>query len=131
MNARVLIVDDAPLIRGMLRDILGAEGFTVVGEAADGAEAVSLYRTLRPDLVILDIVMPQMDGLSTLRQVRAQDPHATVVMCSAVGQDVVITEAIEAGAREFIVKPFDPARVVAVLRSVLPPTGPQRFGKGV
>ena len=123
MTASVLIVDDAPLMRGMLRDILSREGFTVIGEAADGAEALSLYRALRPDLVILDIVMPRMDGLSALRQVRAQDPNATVVMCSAVGQDVVITEAIEAGAKEFIVKPFDPARVAAVLHSVCPQGG--------
>jgi two-component system chemotaxis response regulator CheY len=116
MKPRVLIVDDALFMRNMLRDIFTRGGFEVVGEAGDGEEAVARYRELRPDLVTLDIVMPKMTGLEALRQIVAEDPEACVLMCSALGQEALILEAVEGGARDFIIKPFREPQVLAVAR---------------
>jgi two-component system chemotaxis response regulator CheY len=111
MAIRVLIVDDALLIRQMLRTILSRGNYEVIGEAADGGEAVRRYGELCPDVVLLDIMMPEVDGVTALRQIIAQDANARVVMCSALDQKAVITEALNAGARDFIIKPFTPDKV--------------------
>ena len=119
MAIRVLIVDDALFMRGMIRDIFSREGFEVVGEAENGAEAVRLTRELQPDLITMDIVMPVMDGIAALQQIIQADGTANVIMVSALGQESLIAEAIEAGARDFIVKPFQAGRVLKVVQSVL------------
>ena len=119
MAARVLIVDDALFMRTMLRNIFAESGFEVVGEAGNGIEAVEKYRQLAPDLTTLDIVMPERNGIEALKQIVALDPRARVVMCSALGQESLIIEALDAGARDFIVKPFKPAKVVEVAQKVL------------
>ena len=119
MAARVLIVDDALFMRTMLRNIFVESGFEVVGEAGTGDEAVEKYRALGPDLTTMDIVMPDMNGIEALKRILAVDPRARVVMCSALGQESLIIEALEAGARDFIVKPFKPAKVVEIAQKVL------------
>lgn len=119
MAARVLIVDDALFMRTMLRNILVESGFEIVGEAATGTEAVEKFRRLSPDLTTMDVVMPECNGIEALRQIMALDPGARVVMCSALGQESLIVEALDAGARDFIVKPFKPAKVVEVAQKVL------------
>ena len=119
MGARVLIVDDALFMRTMLRNIFVESGFDVVGEAGSGVEAVERYRELSPDLTTMDIVMPELNGIEALKRIVALDPRARVVMCSALGQESLIIEALDAGARDFIVKPFKPAKVVEVAQKVL------------
>ena len=119
MGARVLIVDDALFMRTMLRNIFVESGFDVVGEAGSGIEAVERYRELAPDLTTMDIVMPELNGIESLKRIMALDPRARVVMCSALGQESLIIEALEAGARDFIVKPFKPAKVVEVAQKIL------------
>ncbi|MFB3817197.1 MAG: response regulator [Candidatus Methylomirabilales bacterium] len=119
MSIKILVVDDAIFMRGLIRDIFARGPFVIAGEAENGAEAVRLYRELQPDLTTMDIVMPQMDGITALKEIMRLDPAARVVMCSALGQEALIAEAIEAGARDFIVKPFQPARVLRVVQSVL------------
>ena len=119
MAATVMIVDDSLFMRKMLRDLLEKEGYRVVAEAADGAEAVRRFRELRPQLTTLDIVMPEKDGIQALREIRALDPGARVVMCSALGQESQTGAAAQAGAKAFIVKPFDPELVTRVLREAL------------
>lgn len=114
MKPRVLIVDDALFMRNMLRDIFSRGGFEVVGEAGDGEEAVTQFQQLRPDLVTLDIVMPKVTGLQALRQIIALDPEACIVMCSALGQEALILEAVEGGAQDFIIKPFREQQVLAI-----------------
>jgi two-component system chemotaxis response regulator CheY len=111
MAIRVLIVDDALLIRQMLRTILSRGNYEVIGEASDGGEAVRRYEELRPDVVLLDIMMPEVDGVTALRDILARYPEARVVMCSALDQKAVIAEALQAGARDFITKPFTPDKV--------------------
>ena len=119
MSIKILIVDDAIFMRSMIRDIFARSPFVIAGEAENGVEAVRLYQELRPDLTTMDIVMPQMDGITALREIMRLDPGAKVVMCSALGQEALIAESIEAGARDFIVKPFQPSRVLKVVQSVL------------
>jgi two-component system chemotaxis response regulator CheY len=102
----VLICDDALFMRTLLRGIVGSGGYDVVGEAANGRTAVELYEQLRPDLVLMDMVMPELSGLDAVRQIRALDPEARVAMCSAMGQQELVYEALEAGARAFVGKPF-------------------------
>lgn len=117
--ARVLVVDDAAFIRKVVGDALTGSGHEVIGEAGDGVEAVEQFQQLRPDAVTLDITMPEMDGLSALREIIAIDPKARVVMCSALGQESKVLEAVKAGAKDFVVKPFQPERVVAAINKVM------------
>jgi len=116
---RVLIADDASFMRQMIRDIIEPEGFEVVGEASDGVEVVEKFKELHPDLVMMDIVMPKRSGIDAVKGIVAMDPTARVVMCSALGQETLVMEAIQAGAKDFIVKPFKPESVVATLRKTL------------
>ncbi len=119
MGAKVLIVDDALFMRNMLRNIFLESGFEVVGEAQNGNEALEKYRELGPDLVTMDIVMPEKNGIEALKDILSADPAARVVICSALGQETLIMEALEAGARDFIVKPFKPPKVIEVAQKVL------------
>jgi two-component system chemotaxis response regulator CheY len=118
MGLKVLIVDDALFMRNMLKDIFLRAGHQVVGEATNGVEAVEQYRELRPDLVTMDIVMPLKSGIEALQDIAAEDPEACIIMCSALGQDSLVIEAVQAGARDFIVKPFKEERVLDVVRRV-------------
>ncbi len=119
MSKRVLIVDDAVFMRNMIRDIFTSGGFEVVGEAANGLEAIERYRELLPDLVTMDIVMPFKSGIEATRDIIGSNGDAVIVMCSALGQESLVMEAIEAGATDFIVKPFKEDEVLAVVRKVL------------
>lgn len=119
MAKRILITDDALFMRVTLRNIVTENGYDVAGEASNGREAVELYRRLSPDLVLMDITMPEMDGIAALKAIRAADPAANVVMCSAMGQKELVIEAVQAGAKDFIVKPFQPDRVVGSLTKIL------------
>jgi two-component system chemotaxis response regulator CheY len=121
MAPSVLIVDDALFMRMMIKDILSKDGFEVVGEAENGVEAVKKYAELHPDLVTMDIVMPEMDGIEAVRNIITIDPRARVLMCSAMGQQPLVVEALEAGAKDFIIKPFQPAKVVEAVRKALQP----------
>jgi len=115
----VLICDDAIFMRTMLADILQQAGYDVVGDASTGREAVEKYKQLRPDIVTMDIVMPDMGGIDAVRQITEFDPHARVLMCSAMGQQALVVEAIQAGAKDFVVKPFQPSRVLEAVQRVL------------
>ena len=120
--ANVLVVDDAIFMRKMLTDILNKDGHHVVGEAENAKEAVELYKKLKPDVVTLDIVMPEVDGLDAMEAVRKitqTDKRAKIVMVSAIGQQAQVVEAIQAGAKEFIVKPFQPSQVTSAVRRLL------------
>lgn len=119
MTARVLVVDDAAFMRMMLKDILIKNGFIVVGEASNGAEAVLKFQELKPDIVTMDITMPEMDGITAVREIVKGNPHARVVMCSAMGQQAMVLDAIQAGAKDFIVKPFQEEKVVDAMTKVL------------
>jgi two-component system chemotaxis response regulator CheY len=119
MAMNILIVDDLAFIKMVLRDILEKAGFRVVGEASNGEEAVRLYQDRRPDVVLMDITMPGMDGLTALKRIRGIDPSARVIICSALGQQRLIVQAIQLGAKDFIVKPFQPQRVVSALKKAL------------
>lgn len=119
MTRRVLICDDALFMRTMLAEIMEQAGFDVAGQAGTGAEAVQLYRELQPDLVTMDIVMPDMSGIDAVKAIVDEFPDAKVVICSAMGQQALVIEAIQAGARDFVVKPFQPARVLEAVRRVL------------
>jgi two-component system, chemotaxis family, chemotaxis protein CheY len=117
--ARMLVVDDAAFMRKVLSDALTAGGHEVVGEAADGNQAVAQYQGLRPDLTTLDITMPDKDGLAALRDLIALDPDARVIICSALGQEAKVLEAIKLGAKDFVVKPFDAERLLAAVAKAL------------
>ena len=119
MSHTVLICDDAIFMRTMLSDILQQAGFDVVREAETGAQAVDRYRELRPDLVTMDIVMTDMGGIDAVREITRNDPGAKVLMCSAMGQQALVVEAIQAGAKDFVVKPFQPSRVLEAVQRVL------------
>ena len=119
MSSTVLICDDAIFMRTMIGDILRQAGFEVVGEAENGQQAVEKYRALRPDLVTMDIVMPDMGGIDAVREIVKDDPGAKILMCSAMGQQALVIEAIQAGARDFVVKPFQPSRVLEAVQRVL------------
>ncbi|MGC9220623.1 MAG: response regulator [Solirubrobacteraceae bacterium] len=117
--ARVLIVDDAAFMRKLLSDALASGGHEVVGEAGNGNEAVSRWQELKPDLTTLDITMPEKDGLSALAEIMAADPSAKVIMCSALGQEAKVLQAIKLGAKDFVIKPFQPARVLEAVEKAL------------
>ncbi|MDR0649658.1 MAG: response regulator [Synergistaceae bacterium] len=119
MGTKVLIVDDAAFMRMMLRDILAKNGFEVVGEADNGKVAVQMYSELKPDVVTMDITMPEMDGIAAVKKIKEADPAAKVVMVSAMGQQAMVIEAIRSGAADFIVKPFQPDRVLEALGKAL------------
>ena len=119
MAIRVLVVDDAAFMRMMIKDILNKNGYEVVGEAENGLKAVEKYQELRPDLTTMDITMPEMDGISAVKQIKQLDPAAKVIMCSAMGQQSMVIEAIQSGARDFIVKPFQPDRVLEAVRKAV------------
>lgn len=117
--ARVLIVDDAAFMRMMLKDILTKNGYDVIGEAPNGVKAVEIYKAEKPDVVTMDITMPEMDGIQAVKEIKAFDPGAKIIMCSAMGQQAMVMEAIKSGAKDFIVKPFQPERVLEALKKVL------------
>jgi two-component system chemotaxis response regulator CheY len=117
--ARVLIVDDAAFMRKMLGDVLAKGGHEVIGEGANGAEAIDQFQALRPDIMTLDITMPEKDGLAALREILTLEPAARIVMCSALGQESKVLEAIKAGAKDFVVKPFQPDRVLDAIGKAL------------
>ncbi|HOV38478.1 MAG TPA: response regulator [Spirochaetales bacterium] len=117
--ARVLVVDDLPFMRKVIREILQEAGDTYIVEAENGQEGLRIYQQFKPDLVLLDIVMPVLDGITTLERLIRLDPAARVVMCSALGQEELIVHAIQIGARDFIVKPFLPDRLVSAVRKAL------------
>ena len=119
MGARVLIVDDAVFMRTVLRKMLEEEGFEVVGEAGNGLEAIKMAGEFKPDVVTLDITMPEMDGVTALPSIIEAAPEAKVIMCSAMGQQPMVVDAIKNGAKDFIVKPFQKARVVQAIENVL------------
>ena len=119
MAVNVLIVDDLAFIKIVLRDILEKAGFRVVGEASNGDEAIRVYLDKRPDVVLMDITMPGMDGLTALKKIREHDPKARIIICSALGQQRLIVQAIQLGAKDFIVKPFQPQRIVSALKKAL------------
>jgi len=118
MIRTVLICDDALFMRTMLAEILEPAGFKVAGQAATGAEAVKMYGALKPSLVTMDIIMPDMGGIDAVRAIVKEDPDARILMCSAMGQQALVIEAIQAGARDFVVKPFQPARVLEAVQRV-------------
>lgn len=119
MATRVLIVDDAAFMRMMIKDILSKNGFEIVGEAENGAKAVEKWQELHPDLTTMDITMPEMDGITAVKEIKKMDPNAKVIMCSAMGQQAMVIEAIQSGARDFIVKPFQPDRVLEAIRKAV------------
>ncbi len=118
MGMSVLICDDAAFMRKILKDILVRQGYEIAGEANSGTDVIAKYKQLRPDVVTMDITMPDMNGIEAVKQIRAFDPSAKIVMCSAMGQKVMVLEAIEAGASDFIVKPFKAEQVMETLYKV-------------
>ena len=117
--AKILIVDDAAFMRMMIKDILTKNGYEVVAEAANGVEAVELYKSHQPDLVTMDITMPEMDGIEAVKQIKAVNPAAKVIMCSAMGQQSMVMDAIKAGANDFIVKTFQADRVLEAVKKIV------------
>ncbi|MGE6631411.1 response regulator [Bacillus sp. NPDC077027] len=119
MAIKVLIVDDAAFMRMMIKDILVKNGFDVVGEAENGAQAVEKFKETSPDLVTMDITMPEMDGITALKEIKQIDASAKIIMCSAMGQQSMVIDAIQAGAKDFIVKPFQADRVLEAINKTL------------
>ena len=119
MAHKILIVDDAAFMRMMIKDILTKNGYDVVGEAADGVQALEKYKEFIPDLVTMDITMPEMDGITALKEIKKINPNVKVIMCSAMGQQAMVIDAIQAGARDFIVKPFQADRVLEAISKAL------------
>lgn len=119
MAERVLIVDDAAFMRMMIKDILTKNGYEVVGEASDGQEAIEKYKEFEPDLVTMDITMPEMDGITALKEIKQINADAKIIMCSAMGQQAMVIDAIQAGAKDFIVKPFQADRVIEAIKKTL------------
>ena len=119
MAKNILICDDAAFMRMMIKDILTKNGYEVVGEAANGAEGVEKYSQLKPDLVMMDITMPEMNGIDALKKIKENDSSANVIMCSAMGQQAMVIESIQAGAKDFIVKPFQVERVIEAVQKAI------------
>jgi two-component system chemotaxis response regulator CheY len=116
---KVLIVDDAVVMRMMIKNILSKSGYDVVGEAENGLLAIEKYRALQPDIVTMDMVMPQMDGIAAVKAIVAEFPNAKIIMCTSMGQQALVVEAIQAGAKSFITKPFQPPKIVEAIEKVL------------
>ena len=119
MAKNILICDDAAFMRMMIKDILTKNGYNVAGEAENGAKAVEKYAEVKPDLVLMDITMPEMDGIQALKKIKGSDPSAMVIMCSAMGQQAMVIEAIQSGAKDFIVKPFQADRVISAVQKAI------------
>ena len=119
MAKNILICDDAAFMRMMIKDILSKNGYVIAGEAENGLKAVEKYRELKPDLVMMDITMPEMDGIQALKKIKEEDPSATIIMCSAMGQQAMVIESIQSGAKDFIVKPFDKDRVLEAVKKAV------------
>lgn len=119
MATKVLVVDDAAFMRMMIKDILSKNGYEIVGEAENGLKAVEKFQELRPDLTTMDITMPEMDGITAVKEIKKIDPSAKIIMCSAMGQQAMVIEAIQSGARDFIVKPFQADRVLEAVRKAV------------
>ena len=119
MAKSILICDDAAFMRMMIKDILTKNGYDIAGEAENGAVAVDKYSETKPDLVMMDITMPEKDGIQALKEIRAKDGSANIIMCSAMGQQAMVIESIQAGAKDFIVKPFQADRVLEAVRKVI------------
>ncbi len=119
MAKNILVCDDAAFMRMMIKDILTKNGYTVVGEAENGLKAVEKYAELKPDLVLMDITMPEMDGIQALKKIKEGDASASVIMCSAMGQQAMVIESIQSGAKDFIVKPFQADRVIEAVKKVV------------
>jgi len=119
MAKNILICDDAAFMRMMIKDILTKNGYNVVAEAENGAKAVEKYDEAKPDLVLMDITMPEMDGIQALKKIKEKDPNAVVIMCSAMGQQAMVIDSIQSGARDFIVKPFQADRVIEAVKKVV------------
>ena len=119
MAKNILICDDAAFMRMMIKDILSKNGYNIAGEAENGVKAVEKYNETKPDLVLMDITMPEMDGIQALKKIKEADPNACVIMCSAMGQQAMVIEAIQSGAKDFIVKPFQAERVLEAVKKVV------------
>ncbi|NLM20969.1 MAG: response regulator [Peptococcaceae bacterium] len=119
MGNTVMLVDDAAFMRMMLKDILSNNGYNIIGEAENGIVAIDKYMELKPDITVMDITMPEMDGLQAVKEIRARDPQARIIMCSAMGQQAMVIEAIQSGAKDFIVKPFQAERVLEAVSKAL------------
>ena len=119
MAKNILICDDAAFMRMMIKDILSKNGYNVAGEAENGLKAIEKYKEVSPDLVLMDITMPEMDGIQALKEIKKQDANARVIMCSAMGQQAMVIESIQAGAKDFIVKPFQAERVLEAVKKVI------------
>ena len=119
MAKNILICDDAAFMRMMIKDILTKNGYNVAGEAENGLRGVEKYKEVNPELVLMDITMPEMDGIQALREIKKVDPNASVIMCSAMGQQAMVIESIQAGAKDFIVKPFQADRVIEAVKKVV------------
>ena len=118
MSKRILVVDDASFMRMMIKDILVKNSFEIAGEASDGLDAIEKYKETKPDIVIMDITMPNMDGLQALIELRKVDSNAKIIMCSAMGQESMVIDAIKSGAADFIVKPFQAERIIKAIQRV-------------
>lgn len=119
MAKNILIVDDAAFMRMMIKDILSKNGYNVIGEAENGVKAIEKYNEVKPDLVLMDITMPEMDGILALKKIKEADASALIIMCSAMGQQAMVIESIQAGAKDFIVKPFQAERVLEAVKKVV------------
>ena len=119
MGKNILVCDDAAFMRMMIKDILTKNGYNIAGEAENGMVAVDKYKETSPDLVLMDITMPEMDGIQALKKIKESDPNASVIMCSAMGQQAMVIEAIQSGAKDFIVKPFQAERVIEAVKKVV------------
>ena len=119
MANNILICDVAAFMRMMIKDILTKNGYTIVGEAENGLKAVEKYNETKPDLVMMDITMPEMDGIQALKKIKSGDPSANIIMCSAMGQQAMVIESIQSGAKDFIVKPFQPDRVLEAVKKAI------------
>ncbi|HZK38423.1 MAG TPA: response regulator [Clostridia bacterium] len=119
MSKGILIVDDASFVRTMIKNILTKNGFDVIDEAENGAEAIEKYKKLQPELIIMDIIMPEIDGIQATGEIKKLNPDAKIIMCSAIGQRGMMDEAMQAGAEDFIVKPFEAARLIEAVKKML------------